>query len=133
MNELIYNQLKILLVFFITGICIGFIFDFFRIQRKVFKLHDFITYIQDALFWIISGFLFAFVAVKYTSGELRMYMLLGIVLGVLVYFKFVSRFFIRINTCILNLVIKFIQIVISPFKKIIKKIKKNWKKNNNMV
>lgn len=133
MNELIYNQLKILLAFFVTGICIGFIFDFFRIQRKVFKLHDFITYIQDALFWIISGFLFAFVAIRYTNGELRLYMMFGVILGVILYFKLISRFFIGINTWLINLIMKFVNLIISPFKKIYKKIKKNWKKNNNMV
>ncbi|MBO5478942.1 MAG: spore cortex biosynthesis protein YabQ [Clostridia bacterium] len=49
------NQAYTFLVFIINGIIIGFLFDCFRILRKSFKTSDIITYIEDILFWIITG------------------------------------------------------------------------------
>ena len=61
MNALLLSQFNTVFIFFLTGICIGLLFDFFRIQRKVLKTCDFITYIQDILFWIVSGLIIIFV------------------------------------------------------------------------
>lgn len=133
MNELIYHQINILAIFILTGMCIGILFDFFRIQRRVLKTHDFVTYIQDILFWFISGIILIFVFMRYTNGEIRAYMLSGMILGLIIYFKLISKFVIKINTSILSLIMKFIGILLWPLKKIIEIIKKSWKKNNNML
>ena len=133
MNELIVNQISTLVIFFITGICIGVFFDFFRIQRKVFKINDIITCIQDILFWIISGIILIFVIVRYTDGVLRLYMIFGLILGVFLYFLSISKYFIKVSTFILGCVLRIMEILISPLKKIIKIIKKGWKKNKNMI
>ena len=50
--------MKIIISFLLTGISIGLLFDCFRILRKLFKFNDFIIYIQDVLFWILSGAIF---------------------------------------------------------------------------
>ena len=133
MNELIFNQINILFIFAITGMCMGILFDFFRIQRRVFKTYDFVTYVQDILFWIISGIILIFVTMKYTDGELRSYMIIGIILGIMLYLKLISKYFIKINTTILSFFIKLIKIPFKPFKKIYEIIKKSWKKRNNML
>ena len=133
MNELINNQFKILFVFFISGVCIALLFDIFRIQRKIFRVYDFITYIQDILFWIISGLILIFVTMKYTNGELRAYMLLGILLGVILYLRCISHIFIGINTWVIKLIANILKVFFSPIKKIYKIIKKSWKNKNNML
>lgn len=133
MNELIYYQIKILSIFIITGLCIGLLFDFFRIQRKVFKTVDFVTYIQDILFWILSGIIVIIVVMKYTNGEIRMYMMSGMVLGILIYMSIISKYIININTAILKYIIAFFNLLLYPFKKICKILKKSWKKKKNMV
>ena len=40
-----------------NGVIIGILFDFFRILRKSFKTPDFVTYIEDVIFWILTGLL----------------------------------------------------------------------------
>ena len=62
------NQLYILLTFFVTGITIGIIFDFFRILRKSFKTSNIVTYIEDLLFWLLSGFLIILVIFNFTNN-----------------------------------------------------------------
>ncbi len=133
MNELIYHQINILAIFILTGMCIGLLFDFFRIQRKVFKTFDFITYIEDVLFWILSGIILIIVIMKYTNGEIRIYMISGMVLGLIIYLRLISKYIIKINTSILKFIIKFIKIILFHLKKICEIAKKSWKKNNNML
>ena len=55
------NQLFILLIFILSGYVIGILFDLFRITRKLFKLPNFVTYIEDVLFWILTGIILIFV------------------------------------------------------------------------
>ena len=54
---MINTQVYLFLIFIINGFIIGLLFDFFRILRKAIKTSDFITYIEDALFWILTGFI----------------------------------------------------------------------------
>ena len=49
------NQAYSFIIFILNGLIIGLIFDIFRIFRKSFKTPDFITYLQDFIFWIIAG------------------------------------------------------------------------------
>ena len=52
---MITNQAYLFLIFILNGLIIGFLFDFFRILRKTIKTTDFVTYIQDFIFWILTG------------------------------------------------------------------------------
>lgn len=133
MNELIYQQIKILAIFILAGICIGVLFDFFRAQRRVFKTYNFITYIQDILFWILSGIILIIAIMKYNNGEIRVYMISGVILGIIIYLRLISKYIIKVNTSILKFIIKFIKFILFPLKKICEIAKKGWKKNNNML
>ena len=133
MNALLLSQFNTVFIFFLTGICIGLLFDFFRIQRKVLKTCDFITYIQDILFWIVSGLIIIFVIMKYTNGEIRIYMVLGIILGILIYFLIISKYIMKIFVCILSFLLNIIGKLLFPIKKIYKIIKKSWKNKSNML
>ena len=82
------NQAYIFLIFILTGIIIGVIFDIFRAFRRSFKLKDFYTYVQDVLFWLLVGFIIMYVTFKFNYGELRIYMLFGSFLRS--YFIFIS-------------------------------------------
>lgn len=119
------NQEYSFIVFILNGLIIGLIFDIFRIFRKSFKTPDFITYLQDFLFWIIAGSILLYSIFKFNNGELRLYIFIGILLGVSAYILIFSRFFIKISVEIINFVKKvlFILIVV-PTKFIIKLLKK---------
>lgn len=108
------KELYILLAFFIIGILIGVVFDIFRVLRKTFKTANLITYIEDFLFWILTGFLIIYGCINIASGEVRLYMILMIIIGVIIYFISISKAFVFINYKILSFFIK-------PFKKFKKK------------
>ena len=117
---MISNQAYLFLIFIITGILIGLLFDFFRILRKAIKTNDFFTYIEDILFWILTGFILLFTTFTFNNGELRLFMFIGIIIGVFVYMITISSYIIKINVSIIdffkNLIIKIINIIIIPIK-----------------
>ena len=64
------NQAYLFLIFMLNGAIIGLLFDFFRILRKSFKTNNLITYIEDILFWILSGISIIFSMYKFSRSEL---------------------------------------------------------------
>lgn len=90
------EELKILSAFFVVGISSGIIFDFFRIIRKLFKMPDFFIYIQDVLFWLLTGALTLMVNVIFAGGKIRLYMILTLIMGTIFYFVTISRYIFKI-------------------------------------
>ena len=116
------NQAYLFIIFCATGILIGLIFDIFRIIRKLFKTPDFLTYIEDICFLIISGLILIYSIFIFNNGEIRLYMFIAISLGIITYILTFSRFFVIIGYKFSNFVKKLIiNILIIPLK-ILKKL-----------
>lgn len=110
------NQAYLFLVFSLTGVAIGILFDFFRILRRTIKTNNIITYIEDVLFWILTGLLILYNIWFFNNGEIRIYMFLGIILGILIYMSTLSSILIKVFSKILHTIIKILKL---PFKTII--------------
>lgn len=125
---MVENQAYLFLIFTINGILIGLLFDVFRILRRSFKTSDIITYAQDILFWILTGFILLYSIFTFSNGEIRLFMFLGVFLGCLIYMLVFSKYFIKINVKIIlvikKIVTQIISIFIFPLKIIINFIKK---------
>ena len=117
---MVQNQAYIFILFIINGILIGILFDIFRITRKAFKTSDIITYIEDTFFWILSGIVTLYFIFNFNNGEIRLYIFLGIFLGIFLYILLISKYFIKINTLILEKIKKIIKIIVWPIKKLIR-------------
>lgn len=122
------NQAYLFLIFALNGFVIGLLFDFFRILRKSFKTTDIITYLEDILFWILAGFTVLYSIFVFNNGEIRIYMFLAILIGVILYMLILSSYIIKINVYIIDK-IKFytksvLNIILIPFKFIFKILKK---------
>ncbi len=105
---MIYSQSKIFLAFFILGILSAFIFDFFRALRKTIKTNNFITYIEDLIFFIIVGVMFLKSIIIFSSGEIRFYIFIAIIFGILTYILTIGNLCAIIFKVILNFLKKFI-------------------------
>lgn len=116
------NQAYLFLVFSLTGVIIGVLFDFFRILRRTIKTSNIITYIEDVLFWILTGILVLFNIWYFNNGEIRIYMFLGIILGVLIYISTLSNVLIKIFSKILQTIIQILEIPFIAITAILKKI-----------
>lgn len=100
------NQAYSFLFFSINGVIIGLIFDFFRILRKAFKTNNLITYIEDILFWILTGISIIIFMCNFSDGNLRLYMLIGLILGFLIYIFTISKYIIKFFVYIINILKK---------------------------
>ncbi len=107
------NQAYLFLVFSLTGVAIGILFDFFRILRRSIKTSNLVTYIQDILFWILTGIIVLYSIWYFNNGELRIFVFLGLIIGVLIYMTTLSNIIVKIFTKIL---VCWINILKVPFK-----------------
>ena len=114
----ILSQIYIFLIFILNGITIGLIFDTFRSVRKTFKTSDIITYLEDILFWVISGGITLYLIFYFNNGELRAYIFLGLLSGIIIYILFLSKIFMNVSISIISFIKKIILIVLYPFKKL---------------
>lgn len=123
---MIINQAQLFLIFTLNGVLIGLLFDTFRILRRSFKTKDFITYIEDILFWILTGLLLLYSIFTFSNGEIRLYMFMGVLVGCILYMLLISNHFIKINVKIMlvlkKIIGKIIAILIFPLKMIFKPI-----------
>ena len=125
------NEIYTMLIFFIIGILIGILFDIFRTLRRTFKTSNIVTYIEDALFWALTGFLILYGILNFTLGEIRFYTILIIITGTIIYYLTISKYLIYINVKMINFVKKITFYIIKPFKQVfankhinLKKLKK---------
>lgn len=122
------DQFYLLCVFMISGLIIGIFFDLFRVLRKSFKTPDIVTYMEDILFWILTGIFLMYIIFHFSFGEIRLYMFISIGIGLIMYFLIISKYFISLNVKIINviknIIEKILYITLLPFNIIFKILKK---------
>jgi len=88
------------------GFFAGFVYDLFRIFRKSVKHPDFLTQLEDLIFWIfVSGLIFYFVLNR-NSGEMRFYIILGTFLGMGLYFLTISKPVLAVSIAVIRFITK---------------------------
>ena len=141
---MVEDQALIFIVFTFTGILLGILFDFFRVFRRTFNTIDFITYLEDILYWILAGIIVLYNIWFFNNGEIRFFMIIGIIMGAIIYSLLFSSILIKIETMLLtklkNIIMFFYKIIIIPIEKIInffafytRKINIIAKKQNNKL
>lgn len=126
--ETIITQLYSLFIYIISGFIIGILFDIFRILRKSFNTPDFITYLEDIIFWILTGFILLYILLNFSYGQIRLYNIIGLIIGFILYMILISKTFIKVNVIIINFIKsifnKIINILLFPIKKFLNILKK---------
>lgn len=100
-------------VFFITvaiGFIIGVIFDFYRIVRNFIRPKKIVTNLGDILFWVFITIVVFILLVYGNWVELRLYVFIGLALGIRVYLRIFSNLFIKLFKNIFILVGKILKL-----------------------
>ncbi len=95
----------------IAGVIIAFIYDMFRLKRRVVRTKASLVHFEDILFWIIAAIIFFLSSYIISSGETRLHYYAGTILGGALYFGVLS-------TPILFILTTIIKIIAWPFIKI---------------
>ncbi|MDQ2086529.1 spore cortex biosynthesis protein YabQ [Herbivorax sp. ANBcel31] len=106
------------------GMIIAFIYDVFRVRRKVIETGNILVYFEDFIYWIIVA-LVLFAVVYYSNeGEIRGYLIIGTVLGIILYAvllsKIVMKLFVHFIKFIYKIVVTILGIILFPAKIIYK-------------
>ncbi len=118
------EQAWLFLLTVLTGMCVGLLYDLFRILRKVVRHHPFVVNIEDLVFWILATGIGAYFFLNENNGEVRIFAVLGIILGAVLYFAVLSRYIVTFGVWIVNLIKSFLKMLykltILPFARLLK-------------
>lgn len=108
------------------GIIVSFVFDLFRIKRIVFGTGKISIIIEDFIYWIICGVLLLVMTHIYCNGEIRGYLFIGIILGIIIYILLFSIIIINALSYLLNK-------ILSPFIFLLNFTKKELSKKYRII
>ena len=133
----IYSQSKLFCIFFLLGLFLNLIFDVFRGVRRSINFSNLLVLIQDIVYLAVSGFLLFRTILVFASGEIRLFMIFALVLGITIYSLTISKQCVIIISLIVKGLIKILNIIVDiiflPYnlikKYFLSKIKGKIKKN----
>ncbi len=94
--EFIHLQLNIFLVLLFTGILWGIFFDLYRVFRSRIRVNRVIDGMGDVIFWILAAMLIIPFIYWATWLELRLFVWFIIILGLILYFVYLSSILIPV-------------------------------------
>ena len=102
------------------GMVIAFIYDLFRIKRKTIRTINFLTHIEDLVYWILVALIMFAVVYFSNEGEIRGYIFIGTVLGAILYTLVFSRLVMASFLFVIGVIKKFFiilwRMISFPFK-----------------
>lgn len=114
-----FYELTVFLCAMAAGILTGFIYDLFRIKRKVIKTRSVFVHLEDILFWAAASIVLFLTAYMVSSGETRPYYYLGVITGAALYFALLSKLVMKVFITLLQLlawpVAQMIKLLTPPF------------------
>lgn len=129
------NQLLDFIEFVLIGNIIACIFDLFRAYRKFKEVSTRSVIIQDIIYFIIVTCMIIFSIIKLLDSQIRVYIFLGLIIGCAIYFSTISKYILKIYVLFFTTFRKILSVIFLPiilniqvFTKIVKKMKKIWKK-----
>lgn len=90
----------------LMGITVGTLFDFYRVTKGVVCQRKVFAYLGDLLFWVISTLVVFFLLLIGNWGEVRFYVVIGVLAGALAYIKLFSRLVVTILLRLIALIKK---------------------------
>lgn len=97
-------QLYAFAVTIIAGASIGLIFDLYRVIRSRLQPGAITAAVMDLIFWLVAAPVLIVYLLVANWGELRFYVLIGILLGAAFYYLLFSRIVIRLFAGLINLI-----------------------------
>ena len=100
------NQAYVFLSCVVGGIIIAFVYDIFRVRRKAIKSGNLIVYFEDFIYWIIVALVLFAVVYRSNEGEIRGYLILGVIIGIILYAFLLSRIVMKVFLFLIRVVYK---------------------------
>lgn len=115
----IIGELQFFAFSLLRGILILLIYDLIRIFRRVVPHGAAAIALEDILYWLLTAFLIFQLLYRENDGTIRGYALLAVGLGMLVYYRTLSKFLVNALAWILNKILSFL---LKPVRVVCRKI-----------
>ena len=86
----------------LVGAAIGLFYDVFRIFRKTANHTSLAVTLEDLFFWVTATGLTFYYLLHRNHGEIRVFTLIGIAIGIVLYFATVSRWVVTVSVAVVN-------------------------------
>lgn len=117
-------EIIVFLIYIFIGFIISFIFDIFRAIRKSGGKNKKTVYIDDILFFLISGLVIIIANIFYTKEMIRLHLIISIFLGIMIYITAFGNSIMLFIFSSLVKILDFLKFLILPLKFQIELIKK---------
>uniref|UniRef100_UPI0040570B42 spore cortex biosynthesis protein YabQ n=1 Tax=Acetatifactor sp. TaxID=1872090 RepID=UPI0040570B42 len=112
----------------LMGIFITFVYDILRIFRRVIPHGNLLISLEDIGFWIYCATKVFLLMYHESNGTLRWFAILGALVGMFLYKKLVSGFFVKYVSMalrkVLDILVKIVRVVLKPAATAFQKAKK---------
>lgn len=96
MSSHIISENMFLLYSLLMGAFVTFVYDLFRILRRVFKHHWIWVSLEDILFWFGCGITVFLLMQRESNGMLRWFAVVGALTGMCLYRKFLGKYLVDV-------------------------------------
>lgn len=110
------NYLNNTITFFIIGIVISVILDFFRSVRKLKKTSTSVVLVQDIIYFAIILVVIILGIYLFLDDEIRVYIMCSMCLGMYIYFKLLSKYIVKVYIFLIKSFKNTINFIFIPFK-----------------
>lgn len=110
------KELIFFLYFILEGIVGGVLLDLLRALRRNRKVNDFIVYLEDFVYWLVIGGMVIWLSYTLDTGAIRMYMILGLFLGMLMYFLTLTKVMYKVFDFVCRYLLRLIRWILNKFK-----------------
>jgi len=121
-NEAVFFGISIL-----CGMGLVFVYDFFRILRRILPHGNIWIGIEDTCYWFFSTIVVFLLLYQKNDGMMRAFSFLGMFFGGVFYILLFSRFVIKISVFVFGTILKFVKkitgTIFRPIRKVGKKIR----------
>ena len=115
MSAGILEELRVVGIAVVYGAAITFVYDLIRIFRRIIAHGNFWIGVEDFFFWIWTSLWSFSVLYRENDGNLRMYTIGSMVLGMILYHQLISEIFVKISAKVLKRVLT---ILLYPLQKV---------------
>ena len=122
-------QARLMVLCFLVGAISGIFFDLVRAVannlKRRFCFISALCVLTDFLTVLLIGVTLILLSFYFNNGIIRFFSIIGVALGISVYFFSFSRLFLRIFECIIKIFLSILSFVFTPILKIVKKTQRN--------
>ena len=123
------------------GVALGVFYDLFRVFRLIFIPSSVSAFLQDILFWMVSGVVTFMYMFSFNDGSVRFYMLCGVFLGWILYYftlgSWIYAFFRKVIGTLKRWICRFFWYLFWPARWLLQKIRplcvKSREKSNKFL